>query len=62
MSTADISSATDPDLRASLAALQRAGKLAREAAMQTETSIVVVQDGQLIHISANELRAESTKE
>lgn len=45
-------------MRGSLAALKRAAQLARQTAIQTNTSIVVVQDGKLIHISADELRRD----
>jgi hypothetical protein len=56
MKVKDISQAKDPDLRASLVALQRAAELAKQIAIQTDTSIVTVQDGQIVHISAQELR------
>jgi ABC-type multidrug transport system ATPase subunit len=56
MSTPDIAKAQDPDLRASLAAMQRAAALARETAMQTNTNIVIVEDGRLVRIAAEELR------
>ena len=59
MSTQDISKAKNPDLRGSLAAMQRAAKLARKVAVQTDTGIVLVQDGKLVHISADELRRKS---
>ena len=59
MSAQDISNAKNPDLRASLAAMQRAAKLARKVAIQTDTGIVLVQDGKLVHISADELRRKS---
>ena len=60
MNTKDISEAKDPDLRASMAALQRASLLARKTAIQTGTDIVIVKDGKLLRISAEELqRAES---
>ncbi|MGY6121863.1 hypothetical protein ACW9YQ_16065 (plasmid) [Paraburkholderia strydomiana] len=52
----DLSKAKNPDLRASLAAMQRAAELARRTALQTDTAIVVVQNGKLVHISAEELR------
>ena len=52
----DIANARDPDLRASLAAMQRAALLARQTAIQTDTGIVIIQNGQLIHLSAQELR------
>ena len=52
----DIANARDPDLRASLAAMQRAALLARQTAIQTDTGIVIIQNGQLVHLSAQELR------
>jgi hypothetical protein len=56
MKLQDISQAKDPDLRASFVAMQRAAELAKQIAIQTDTSIVTVQDGQIVHISAQELR------
>lgn len=56
MTIPDISLANDPDLRASLVAIQRAAALARKTAIQTETNIVIVKDQQLVRVSANELR------
>ncbi len=56
MTTRDISTAKDPDLRASMAAMQRAAELARKTAIQTDTGIVIVRDGRIVHISAQELR------
>ena len=56
MKTKDISEAKDPDLRASMAALQRASLMARKTAIQTGTHLVIVKDGQLLRISAEELR------
>jgi hypothetical protein len=58
----DISTAKDPDLRASFAAMQRAAELARKTAIQTETGIVIVRDGKLTHVSADELRKEAAEE
>ena len=62
MKAQDISKAQDPDLRASLAAMQRAAILARKIAMQTETGIVIVQDNELRYITAEELRLEALEE
>jgi hypothetical protein len=59
MNANDISDAKDPDLRASLDALRRAAKLARKTAIQTETNLVIVKDGQIKHISADELRQQA---
>ena len=56
MSKQDISTAKDPDLRASMVAMQRAAKLARKTAIKTETHLVVMEDGKVVRISAEELR------
>jgi hypothetical protein len=60
--TKDISEAKDPDLRASLAALQRASLLAREIAIKTGTHLVIVKDGQLLRIPAEELRQQAEQQ
>ncbi len=62
MKTKDISEAKDPDLRASMAALQRASLQARKTAIQTGTHLVIVKDGQLLRISAEELSAQTESE
>ena len=54
----DISNAKDPDLRNALAALRRATLMAQKTAIQTGTNIVVVRDGRMIRISADELRRQ----
>lgn len=59
MITQDLSDAKDPDLRTSLVALRRAAQLARRTAILTETDIVIVKDGQMLRISADELRQQS---
>ena len=59
MKTKDISKAKDPDLRASMAALQRASQLARKTAIQTDTHLVIVKDGRLLRLSAEELRQQA---
>jgi len=57
MNTAEnIDQARNPDLRASMAAMRRAAQLARQIAIQTNTGIVMVRDGQCVRISAQELR------
>ena len=55
MTQQELSKARNPDLRASLAALRRAAELARQTAIQTNTAIVVVQDGKLVRIPAEQL-------
>jgi hypothetical protein len=58
----DLLNAKDPDIRASFDALRRAAQLARKTAIQTNTNIVILQEGQLIHVSAQELRENATRE
>lgn len=58
MTDKDLSKAKNPDLRASLAAMHRAAEMARTIAIQTDTAIVVVKDGKIVHITADELRKE----
>jgi hypothetical protein len=52
----ELAKAKNPDLRASLAAMQRAAKMARQTAIQTDTGIIVVRDGKPVRISAKQLR------
>lgn len=61
MNTSDISKAKNPDLRAALAALQRAAEAAREVAVQTNTGIVLTENGKLLKVSAQELQAQRSK-
>ena len=62
MKTPDISTAKNPDLRASMAAMQRAAALARKTAIQTDTGIVIVRDGRIVHVSEQELRQTASEE
>ena len=62
MKTPDISTAKNPDLRASMAAMQRAAALARKSAIQTDSGIVIVRDGRIVHVSAQELRQTASEE
>lgn len=59
MTPEDLSKARNPDQRGSLAAMQRAAAMAREIAIQTNTAIIVVQDGKRVRITADELRAQA---
>lgn len=52
-----LSQARDHDLPASLAAIRRAAVAAREQAVRTNTAIVVLRDGVVVRITAEELRA-----
>lgn len=54
----DISKAKDPDLRNALVALRRASLMARKTAIQTGTNIVLVKDGRMIRVSADELQRQ----
>ena len=58
MNPRDIRYAKDPDLPASLQAIRRAADAARNLGIQTNTGIVVVEDGTLIHVTADELRRD----
>lgn len=48
--------AKDKDLPASLAAMRRAARMARELAVRTDTAIVVMRNHQAVRITADELR------
>ncbi len=56
MTMKNIAEAKDPDLRASVAAMQRAALIARHTAIQTNTNLVIMKNGQLLRISPEELR------
>lgn len=58
MSNSDISQAKNPDLRNSMAAMRRAAEAARLTAIQTNTAIVIMRDGRLVRVTADELREE----
>jgi hypothetical protein len=59
MTKKDISEAKNPDLRGSQAAILRAAELARHKAIQTGTDLIVVQDGKIVRIPANELQKQN---
>lgn len=56
MTQQELAQAKDPDLRASLQAIQRAAQLARKIAVQTGTDIVIVENQQIVRLSAQELQ------
>jgi hypothetical protein len=58
MTQQELSKAKNPDLRASLAAMRRAAQMARSTAIQTDTEIVIVEDGKPVRVTAEELRKE----
>lgn len=62
MTQQELSKARNPDLRASLAAMQRAAKQARQIAIQTRTAIIVVEGGILRRVPAEELQRQIDEE
>jgi len=58
MTRPELSSAKNPDLRTSLAAIRRAAEMARITAIQTNTEIVIVKDGKPVRVTAEQLRKE----
>jgi hypothetical protein len=61
MTQEQLSQAKNKDLPASLIAIRRAARMAREQAVRTDTSIVIYRDGRIVHISAAELREEGVR-
>jgi hypothetical protein len=59
MITNDITKAKDPTMRGALNALLRAAAMARKIAIQTNTHLIIIKDGQLQRISADELRQQA---
>jgi hypothetical protein len=56
MTQLELAQAKDPDLRGSLQAIKRAAAEARLIAIQTGTSIVIVQNEKIVRITAEELK------
>lgn len=52
----DIRQAKNPDLPASVAAMQRAAQMARQIAIQTNTNLIIVKDGKIVRIPPEVLR------
>lgn len=50
----------DDDIRLSFQALKRAGLRARELARRTGTALVVVRNGQIVHVPPHELDLPQT--
>lgn len=61
MTSTDISQAKNPDLRGSLAAMKRAAQMARDVAIQTNTAIILMQDGKIVRVTAEELRRQAAE-
>lgn len=59
MTLKDISTAKNSDLRGSQTAIRRAAEQARQIAIQTGTDLIIVQDGKIVRIPADELRMQA---
>jgi hypothetical protein len=62
MTEQELSKARNGDLRASLAAMQRAARQARRLAIQTHTAIVIARDGEVLRVPAAELQRQADEE
>ena len=56
MTQQELSQAKDKDLAASLIAIRRAARMAREQAVRTDTAIIVIRNQQPVRVTADELR------
>ncbi|MCE2850155.1 MAG: hypothetical protein ACK46D_12065 [Roseiflexaceae bacterium] len=61
MKTNDITKAKHPTMCGALNALRHAAAAARKIAIQTDTHLIMVKDGQLRRLSAEELRQQTTQ-
>lgn len=61
MTQDQISRARDKDIPASLIAMRRAARMAREQAVRTNTAIVVMRDDKPLRVTADELRRSGVK-
>ena len=55
----DLQEARDPDIRGSVAAMNRAAQSAREIAIQTNTYLIIMKNDNIVRISPEELRQDS---
>lgn len=62
MKVADLASARNPDLRGSLAAMRRAAKAARLLALQTDTAVVLFENGKTVRVTAQQLREQQAED
>ena len=56
MTQRELGEAKNKDLAASLIAMRRAARMAREEAVRTDTAIIVIRNGQPVRVTADELR------
>ena len=55
----DLQEASNPDIRGSVAATNRAAQSAREIAIQTNTDLIIMKNNNIVRISPEELRQNS---
>jgi len=58
MNGKEIERSSNPDVLDAMAAMERAAEMARKIAIQTETAIIIVQDGKRMRVTAEELRKQ----
>ncbi len=58
MKAKDIANISDDDVQGSIKAMQRAALEARKIAMQTNTAIIIMKNGKMVRITADELRQQ----
>jgi hypothetical protein len=58
MTKDQLAQAKDKDVAASMIAMRRAARAARELAVRTDTAIVIMRDGKQVRITADELRKQ----
>ena len=52
----ELARAKDKDLAASLVAMRRAARMAREEAVRTDPAVIVIRNEQTVRVTADELR------
>jgi hypothetical protein len=57
----DLKKAKDKKLAASLIAMRRAARMAREQAVRTDTAIVVLEGKKLLRVTSNQLRKQGVR-
>ena len=55
----DLQEASDPDIRGSVAVMNRAAQSAREIAIQTNTDLIIMKNDNIVRISPEELRQDN---
>jgi len=61
MTQQELGKAKDKDIVASLAAMRRAARMARELAVHTNTAIVVIKDKRPVRVTADDLRRKGVR-